>query len=142
MLPSDLASSDSLCMTLLWVTPPDPGTDQCSGSPLKRPERNARRWRLWFSSGLTSELVLDMPCSVSRPTLKPDRPQSSHYSIGVSCAGSAVNCGTHYGLTDKPTITPHWRQFHANRKHSGHRAWWKHNEPSPARLRYQPLAWL
>src|SRR5690606_35675663 len=28
------------------LPPPDPRTNQCSGSPLKRRERNARRWRL------------------------------------------------------------------------------------------------
>src|SRR5690625_1439720 len=74
-----MTASDSLCMTLLWVSPPDPRTSQCSGSPLKRPERNARRWRLWFSSGFTSLLVLDMHYSVSRPTSKPDRPQRNNY---------------------------------------------------------------
>jgi len=52
-------------MTLLWVAPPDPKTNQGSGSPLKRPEQNARRWRLWFSSGFTSELVLGMHYAVS-----------------------------------------------------------------------------
>jgi len=45
-------------------------------SGLKRPERNARRWRLLISSRFTRGLVLGMPCSASRPPSKPGRTQS------------------------------------------------------------------
>jgi len=46
-LTNDPTNPDSLLMTLLWFYPPDPKTNQCSGSPLKRPERNASRLRLY-----------------------------------------------------------------------------------------------
>jgi len=46
-----------------------------SPAGVRRLERNARRWRVLFSSGFTRWLDLGMPRTASLPTSKPGRPQ-------------------------------------------------------------------
>src|SRR5690606_42009025 len=42
-------------MTLLFLAEPGLSATRCSGLGLKRPERNARRWRLWFCQWIYEE---------------------------------------------------------------------------------------
>jgi hypothetical protein len=52
---SDPPEHDPMKMTLPPLAGPGPSATRCSGLGLKRPERNARRWRLWFCQWINEE---------------------------------------------------------------------------------------